>query len=80
MPLQRKNVKRFKPVHIDSWLLVKKDANRFKPVYIITWLLLKKNVSHFKPVHAVSWLFANKTNHKPVQTGSDRLKDSSPRK
>ena len=28
MPQRRKNVKRFKPVHIDSWLLLKKS----KPV------------------------------------------------
>jgi hypothetical protein len=40
----------------------------------------QKNIKRFKPVHTVLWLFANKTNHKPVQTGSDRFKDFSPRK
>jgi hypothetical protein len=41
--------------------------------------LQRKKVKRLKPVHTVSWLFL-KIYHKPVQTGSDRSLDFSPRK
>ena len=78
MPQQRKNVKRFKPVHNDSCLLIKMNVNRFKPVHTVSWFLLKKNINRFKPVQTDLRTLAHENatttwKHKPVQTGSHRF-------
>src|SRR6202021_1561095 len=76
MPQQRKNVKRFKPVHTDSWLLLKKTVNRFKPVRtnLRTTKIPKrrKNVKRLKPVNNDSRFFLKKDvkRFKPVHTVS----------